>query len=252
MKTLDQVLSANPNAGLGDLVTEQLVSVSDRIGNLERTIAGDLKGLIERAMSSQGPGGGVMQTVLNDRFQSLRQTLDQQSLSVTSAIAQLTEPVLDRLRQVEQGVERRHGESAQVWRTLADRLAQIEANGQASDARARDILDIKEALVQLGDNQQALANGLQDWRVDAEGGLTIVSNRLELLERASAHPVEILQQMQTDLQGLQQVTLADYDHNRRGFKHWLFGTDDVFAGSWRDETAQVRERLRRMREQRQA
>jgi hypothetical protein len=53
--------------------------------------------------------------------------------------------------------------------------------------------------------------------------------------------------LQTDMVALQQVALADYDHNRRGFKNWLFGTDDIFAGSWRDETTALRTRLRQMR-----
>jgi hypothetical protein len=56
--------------------------------------------------------------------------------------------------------------------------------------------------------------------------------------------------LQTDVQGLQQVAIADYDHGRRGFKTWLFGTDKVFAHSWRDETQQVRERLQQIRTQR--
>ena len=49
------------------------------------------------------------------------------------------------------------------------------------------------------------------------------------------------------MQGVQQLALAEYDHSRRGFKHWLFGTDDVFAGSWRDETAAVRNRLKQLK-----
>ena len=70
--------------------------------------------------------------------------------------------------------------------------------------------------------------------------------RSEVLEVASSEPIKMLQQIQADLQGLQQVTLADYDQNRRGFRHWLFGTEDIFARSWRDETRQVRERLRQL------
>ena len=33
-----------------------------------------------------------------------------------------------------------------------------------------------------------------------------------------------MQQMQADMQALSQVTLADYDHNRRGFKNWTDNT----------------------------
>ena len=48
------------------------------------------------------------------------------------------------------------------------------------------------------------------------------------------------------------VALADYDHNRRGFKNWLFGTDDIFANSWMDETSALRTRLKQLRETRKA
>ena len=40
------------------------------------------------------------------------------------------------------------------------------------------------------DNQQTLADNLEQWRAEAEGGLSIVSNRLELLERGSAAPLQ--------------------------------------------------------------
>ena len=72
------------------------------------------------------------------------------------------------------------------------------------------------------------------------------------MERASGAPLQALKQMQSDLANLQQVTLADYDQNRRGIRHWLFGTEDVFSGSWRDETAQIRARLKQLRDERKA
>ena len=62
--------------------------------------------------------------------------------------------------------------------------------------------------------------------------------------------MQLLKQMQGDIHGLQRVTIADYDQNRRGVRNWLFGTEDLFAGSWRDETRQIRERLTQAREDR--
>ena len=115
-----------------------------------------------------------------------------------------------------------------------------------TEASKNDLGEVHDALVKLGSNQQTLAGNLEQWRLESGGDLGIISNRLELLERGSGQPIEMLTQMQDDMRALQQVALADYDHNRRGFKNWLFGTDDIFAGSWKDETAGLRMKLRGM------
>ena len=47
----------------------------------------------------------------------------------------------------------------------------------------RDLNEIFEALVKLGTNQQTLANNLEAWRLDSSGDVSIVSNRLENMER---------------------------------------------------------------------
>ena len=116
------------------------------------------------------------------------------------------------------------------------------------EANRSNLDEVHDALVKLGTNQQTLAGNLEQWRLESGGDLGIISNRLELLERGSAQPLELLNQMQVDMQALQQVALADYDHNRRGFKNWLFGTDDIFANSWMDETSALRARLKQLRE----
>jgi hypothetical protein len=291
-RNISAVLTANPNADLGDLVTAQVSTVTDQVrvaaeklqlmerslearqtqiadrlraldealaaqrqqtGDLKVALTTDLRGAIERAMSSQSQGGGILQSLLNDRFQTIGQQFDQQTLAMTSAVAQLTEPMLERMRQIETTAQQRQGEQTQVLKVLGERTVQLEALVRNSGEER------SEALVKLGTNQQTLATNLQtladnleQWRAESEGGLSIVSNRLELMERSSGAPLQALKQIQSDLQGLQQVTIADYDQNRRGLRNWLFGTEDIFAGSWRDETAQIRARLKQLREERKA
>jgi hypothetical protein len=291
-KNLDKVLAVNPNAGLGDLVTEQLVAVTEQVREateklqslernldvrqtegqrawatvaerlravdealvaqrqqtveLKNVVATDMRGALERTAQV----GGSLQSLVTDRFQALNQQFDQQGLSITSAVAQVTEPLTRQL-------EARLGEQMQVFRTLDERSTQIETlvrttNQEATATHQRDLAEVHDALLKLGSNQQTLAENLESWRAEHEGSLSIVSNRLELLESSSAQPLAILKQLQTDMQGVQQVTLADYDKNRRGIRQWLFGTDDIFAGTWRDETAQIRARLRQMRDDRKA
>jgi hypothetical protein len=287
LKNVDKLVATGIASGSGDgalaeLVTQQLVEVTDQVktatdrlqalertmetrqGELKTALGSDLRGMIERAMSTQTQGGGVLQSLLNDRLGSISQQFDQQNLSITSAVAQLTEPLLERMRSVEQSGQ----QQAQVVRAVGEKSAQLEqllrgfgeqntrtVQGlveQVSTAHQAELRELHDALLKLGQNQQTLAENLEQWRAENEGGMSIVSNRLELLERASAQPLAMLKQVQTDIQHLQQVAVADYDQNNQGFFVWLFGTKDPLKGAWRDETAQIRARLRQMREERKA
>lgn len=316
LKMIDKIVGQNPNAGLGELITEQLISVTSQVqaateklqtlekgiearqGDSQRawtTVSERLKAIEEGLRSGAGSNGtslAPMQSLLNDRFQAIRQQLEQQNLSTASLVAQMTEPVTDRLRQVESLLQRT-GDTSQTDRVMLERLAKVEqmvggtvtqsnaemetlatrfgqietlvtSHGdravqytqqvaqQTANAHTRELSDLQEAIVQLGTNQQTLSENLDQWRTESEGGVSIISNRLAAMETAAQAPTALLKQMQSDMEGIQRVTLADYDQNRKGILNWLFGTEDLFAGSWRDETRQIRDRLKQMREDRKA
>ncbi len=251
LKSIDKVVAGSSTSGLADLVTDQLVAVTEqvrqatqRLENLERNIetrqadgqrvmsgvSDRLRSLDEqmtaarREQQAAGQNPAALQTLLAERFQSLKGQFDQNRLELTSAMAQVAEP-------------------------LANRVSSLDGSLKAqNDFNKADFVEMHDALVKLGNNQQTLAGNLDQWRLESGGDLGIISNRLELLERGSAQPLDMLRTLQTDMQALQQVALADYDHNRRGFKNWLFGTDDIFASSWRDDTSALRMRLRQLRE----
>ena len=292
LKSLDKIVSSNSTSGLADLVTDQLVTVTEqvrqatlRLEALERSmetrqaegqravsgVAERLRGLDEKldaqrremqsALTTQNPA--AMQSFVAERFQALKGYIDQGRLDLTSTMAQVLEPMTQKLQQLDAAADRRHSEGGQAWQSIVQRLAGSEPMLQGIDARVAsfdgalktqveanksNLDEVHDALVKLGTNQQTLAGNLEQWRLESGGDLGIISNRLELLERGSAQPLEMLGQMQTDMQALQQVALADYDHNRRGFKNWLFGTDDIFANSWMDETSALRARLKQLRE----
>jgi hypothetical protein len=313
LKTIDKVAAMNPNSEMGDLVTEQLITVTtqvqaatEKLQAMERTFEGKMRSLDEGVSATRRDGSGVAQ-LINERFQTVRQQIEQQNLANTSLVAQLTEPVTERLRQLETlvsrpadnsvmgdrlgrveqavaAIQQATSQSYQLTSQVGERIRAIEGTTaaqpqslqgmttklahleqliqshgdravqytqqvaqQAADAHTRELSDLQEALVKLGTNQQTLSESLDQWRTENEGGLSILSNRLEVLESSSAQPMQMLKQMQTDLVGLQKVTIADYDQNRRGIRHWLFGTEELFAGSWRDETRQIRERLTQAR-----
>ncbi len=331
LKALDKVAASNPggvSSGLADLVTEQLIAVTgqvqsatEKLESLERnfearqnenqrtwSVAMDKFKVLEEGLTSSRRDGSGVQTMLQERFQGVHQKLEQQNLSIASLVAQLTEPVTDRLRHLEGSIQRQlealgqrpaadtgvaerigrleqmlsSGQQAdsqglQLVSQLGERFRVIEQQPQAltakldhleqlvqshgdravqytqqvaqqaADAHVRELADLQEAVVKLGTNQQALSENLDQWRTENEGGISIISNRLEVLEMSAGQPLQILKQMQSDMQAIQQVTIADYDQNRRGIRNWLFGTEDIFAGTWRDETRQIRERLKQLR-----
>jgi hypothetical protein len=365
LKVIDRIATVKPgSSGLDELVTEQLIAVTtqvqaatEKLTQLERNLEGRqgdsqrawttaterlrtieesiAEARREGAASTPGTGGVVnlapVQTLIAERFQGIRQQLEQQNLATASLVAQMTEPLTDRLRAMEQMIQSRPTGSGDVGldRATQERLARMEqmiatmasqstdrmaglertnsaqfeqlttrlgqvdqigtrfdqmssrlgmldqvevVNGrlgqieqlvqshgdravqytqqvaqQTANAHTKELSDLQEALVQLGTNQQTLSENLDQWRGDLDGNISIVSNRLAAMELAAQQPSAILKQLQTDMEGIQRVTLADYDQNRKGVRHWLFGTEDIFAGSWRDETRQIRDRLKQMR-----
>ena len=242
-------------------------TVADRLRGIDETIAAgrqqtaelrtsfttDIRGMIDRALSGQSQATGVIQSLISDRFSAITQQFDQQALTLASAV----DPAIQKLSQVDTANQQRQGEQTQLLRLLSERTNALEtlvktSAEQALAAARADKSELHEAVVARATKQQTLADNLEQWRAESEGGISIVSNRLELLERGSAAPLAMMKQMQTDLANLQQVTLADYDQNRKGIRNWLFGTEDIFSGSWRDETAQIRARLKQLREERKA
>jgi phage-related tail protein len=209
-----------------------------------------------------------------ERLARVEQTLATTAQSIASAGA-ATVDMAERVKRLEVQLAQRAGaesQQAQLFaqgvQTLSAKMTQVEglvqSHGdrsvkyaqqlaqQAAETQQRELTQLHEQLVTLGGNQKTLAESLDQWRADSEGGLSIVANRIDQIEKVVTAPMGLLKQVQSDLQNLQQVTLADYDQNRKGIRNWLFGTDDIFATTWRDETRQIRDRLKQLREERRA
>jgi hypothetical protein len=332
LQAIEKSLHASQPSGLADLVTEQLITVTSQV----QAVADRMKA-IEEGFATQKQAAGSspaamqgLQSLFNERFQTLRQTFEQQNLGITSAVAEMTEPLSERLRMMDtqlhalasrgpdagmgRAAEERLGRIEQSLATAAQALAQAgqvnvdmherikrletqagaqaAANAQqaqavaqgvqsltaklvqvealvtshgdrsvkyaqqlaqtAAEAQQRDLTQLHDQLVTLGSNQRTLAESLDQWRTDSAGDLGVISNRMEALEKTALQPSSTLKQIQDDIQGLSRVALADFDQNKRGVRNWLFGTTEIFAGSWRDETRQLRDRLKQLREERKA
>ena len=152
------------------------------------------------------------------------------------------------------------GDGGQVRRAIDQRLAAIEQRFTAFDQRAQqsataqstDLGEVHEALLKLGDNQRALSDTFDQWRQENGGDIGIVSNRLAQLEQSSLLPIDTLNRLVVEVQSLQRVAVEDIDVHQAGFKRWLFGTNEVFASSWRTEADEIRERVAKMRGGRKA
>ncbi len=124
---------------------------------------------------------------------------------------------------------------------LADRLAAVEdlLRGQtermheAAKLQERDLGEIFEALVKLGTNQQTLASNLEAWRLDSSGDISIVSNRLERLERAVVPPPAPPRP--------QQQPAPERGVAAESGKRW----GRMLPATWREDAAALRDLLRR-------
>lgn len=207
--------------------------VLDKIEDVGRSVSG----LTERfeAIRAFGPADG-----LAGRMTAIEGKLSEQPSAIADAIAYMLD-------------ERRSGADEPLRLTAedpagaaAEKLAELETvvrsqaerMEEARKTHERDLNEIFEALVKLGTNQQTLASNLEAWRLDNSGDVSIVSNRLENMERA-------LQEM---------VSPSDGDADRdarnermRSFKRWLYGTGRVLPSSWRTDAAALRESFRVVR-----
>jgi len=129
---------------------------------------------------------------------------------------------------------------AESGNAFADRLSVVEdlLRGQtermleATKTHERDLGEIFEALVKLGTNQQTLANNLEAWRLDSSGDVSIVSNRLERLERTLVPlPAPLRPQATVPQSG---------PPREKVIKRWR-----VLPATWREDAAALRDSLRR-------
>ena len=145
-----------------------------------------MSGLSERfeAIRTFAPGDGA--NALTGRLTALESKLSQQPSAIADAVAfMLTERHGDGSLQLSADEDApRHGAMERLAELEGMMRAQTERLEDAGKVHERDLNEIFEALVKLGTNQQTLASNLEAWRLDSSGDVSIVSNRLEDMERS--------------------------------------------------------------------
>jgi hypothetical protein len=206
--------------------------VLEKIEDVGRSVSG----LTERfeAIRTFGPADG-----LAGRMTAIESKLSEQPSAIADAIAYM----LDERRG---GADEPLQLTAESRTSAADKLAELETvvrtqaerMEEARKTHERDLNEIFEALVKLGTNQQTLASNLESWRLDNSGDVSIVSNRLENMERA-------LQEMVSPPDG--DADREARNERMRSFKRWLYGTGRVLPSTWRTDAAALRESFRVVR-----
>jgi hypothetical protein len=237
VRAISQLLQA---VGERQHALEQSMSVQRAdIAQLKASLGADLRPLVERALVNQSQSGPALQALVSEKLHALTSGLEAQTANIASS---LSSPLLEGFRQ------------------LNDRLASLDSVMKTQDQRAheltalreRDFADLRETLVKLGSHLQTLADSLERWRLESGGDLSIISNRLELLERSAKKPVEAVERLSAEVATLERIANTKNERQRGSFKHWLFGTDDVLATGWRGAGPPVKETFRKLRGSRTA
>jgi hypothetical protein len=219
VRSISQLLQA---VGERQQALEQSMSAQRAdIAQLKASLGADLRPLVERALVNQSQSGPALQALVSEKLHTLKSGLETQTANLASS---LSSPLLEGFRQVN------------------DRLASLDDAMKTQDERAhefatlreRDLADLREMFAKHGSHLHSLAASLERWRLESGGDLGIISNRLELLERSAQKPVEAVERLSAEVATLERIANTNNERQRGGFKRWLFGTDDVFATSWRN------------------
>lgn len=264
MKTVERAVTTRPESDLSPIMDRiaqleaklgepgrNLGQISDRLRTIEdsfatqRSALGDLTSrlggevkAVAAALGAQQSQADRVQTLVSERVQSIAGVLERQRADVATAVGQ---QIGERFTQLTQIMERRQVESVDAARQSSDRIGRLETGLKAfsdkmvelQSMRDKDLIDLHDALVKINANQQTLAGSMDQWRLDTAGDLSVVSNRLDAVDKNVERPVHLLQQLSTDMQIMNAHSLRREQRKSR-FRMWLFGTEDWYGDSWAD------------------
>ena len=250
---ISQSIDLKPIAHRLDIIEEALLSnapgnhsagldITDRLKSLEGEIA--------RALASN--------TASTGRMESLLLGFERQKGDLAGQIAQpVMERVSERVSTLSTAYQHHQVGVTEIVSKLGERLdaveravaAEIETAAAKHQAYAQDLTEVHDALMKLNQNQHTLAGSIDQWRTEATGDLSVISNRLMSLDRDNERPLQAINSLTAQMDVLNK-TFIEKHHRRHRFFYWLFGTDDWVNASWPSQTASVeaeRQRLKLVR-----
>ena len=106
--------------------------------------------------------------------------------------------------------------------------------------RERAFHKISTGPVKLNANQQTLAGSLEQWRLDNTGDLSVVSNRLKLIEDTTQRRDGMVDTLVSQITAIHNVVAKREVHKSR-LRNWLFGTDEWYSASYDTESWRARQ-----------
>ncbi len=232
MDRLRAVVDLKPIANRLDIIEEAVLSGGGKDdGDGARRLEERFKSLeteVSRALSANAGGVNHLQSLLGN-FERQRGEM----------ISSLMQPVVERVSSVVASAQTQQAAATETLGKVIERLdgveralaAEIETAATKHQAYTRDLSEVHEALMKLNQNQHTLAGSIDQWRADAAGDLSVISNRLTNLDRDNERPIETLNALSVHMDNMNKMMIERY-HRRNRFWYWLFGTDDWIGASW--------------------
>jgi Clp amino terminal domain, pathogenicity island component len=231
----DRTQAAERTQAFGSLVETKLGELGKSVTALAKRLAGiDNLGTLGERLAGVDKLAAASDSWqdLHTHMETLEGRIGKQTLDVANRIA---DAFSERLTRTETGLQHLQQETERHWSSNGERQIALEASvrahlqaaEEAGKKQERDLGEVYQALVKLGANQQTLGDNFTAWRIETGGDIGIVNNGLHQLEQTV---LDLLGHLGNDIQALRREGYTG------GFKRWLYGTGNVSAGSWRDET----------------
>lgn len=232
IERLRGAVDLTPIANRLDIIEEALLSADPRkddtsVAQVEERLKA-IEAELSRKLSVNSEGLG--------RIENMVAGFERQRGELMSSMMQ---PVIERVSAVVGTAHAQQSAAADTLASVLERLtaveraiaAEIDTAAAKHQAYAHDLKEVHDALMKLNQNQHTLAGSIDQWRADAAGDLSVISNRLTNLDRDNERPIETLNALSVHMDNMNKMMIERY-HRRNRFWYWLFGTDDWIGASW--------------------
>ena len=225
LSPLDQRLSAI-EAALHGRAAEGIAAIDPALS--------DRLWAIEHALGTERTERASAITALSDEISGVRSAVRLAAQNAEQTQASLS----DQVQQLALGLDQHRVDLAM---SVGDRIASIEqaleAHGQkTNEAHAvysAELTEVHDALMKISANQHTLAGAIDNWRNNDSGEIHLINTRIGAVHEDGAKRLAAIEKLCADVETLSHLVVDDKTRPRRGFKQWLYGTEDWVKASWR-------------------
>jgi predicted nucleic acid-binding Zn-ribbon protein len=241
-----------------DIIEEALLSADPRSKHDELTKVLDerfktFEAQLVRAVANPASQGSRFDQLEGSvgRIEALIGTIERQRGETLHAMMQ---PIVERVSSFVGNAHAQQSALGEALSKVVDRLgaveraltAEIDTAAAKHQAYTQDLSEVHEAMMKLNQNQHTLAGSIDEWRKDAAGDLSVISNRLSHLDAENERPFETLKALSGHMDNMNKLMIERY-HRRNRFWYWLFGTDDWIGASWPSQAAALENERQKFR-----